>query len=169
MVAGLEQRDGGRHVTRVTYATHVEAPPERVWRVVADPRRLPRWERHIDAVVDVPPDGLREGSTYTVVLSFLAVRARVRATVRAWEPPRRAVVELSGPVLRAVVTTTVEPEDEGSVLRHEVEYRFGRGSLGRLAARSLQLLGGAELALRYGTQAQRRDAEGAERATRRGR
>ncbi len=147
-------------MTRVETSVHVAAPPERVWAVVSDPRNLPRWDRHIVGVEGVPEEGLREGVSYTTVLRFMGVRARVRAEVLAWEPPHRAVVRVSGPVAEATVTTTVEPAGDASILRHEVEYRFRGGPLGEVAARSLEIVGGAHLAVRLGALAQKRDAEG---------
>ncbi len=146
-------------MTRVETSVHVAAPPERVWAVVSDPRNLPRWDRHIVGVEGVPDGGLREGASYTTVLRFMAVRAKVRAQVLAWEPPHRAVVRVTGPVVEATVTTTVEPAGDGSILRHEVEYRFRGGPLGEVAARSLEILGGAHLAVRHGALAQKREAE----------
>lgn len=147
-------------MTRVETSVHVAAPPDRVWAVVSDPRNLPRWDRHIVRVEGIPEGGLREGATYTTVLRFMAVRAKVRAEVLAWEPPHRAVVRVSGPMVEATVTTTVEPAGDASILRHEVEYRFRGGPLGEVAARSLEIVGGAYLAVRHGALAQKRDAEG---------
>ena len=46
-----------------------------------------------------------------------------------------------------------------SRLEHDVEYSFRGGALGDLAARSLQLLGGAQLALKLGTLAQKHSIE----------
>lgn len=146
-------------MTRVETSVHVAAPPERVWAVVSDPRNLPRWDRRVVRVEGVPQGGLREGATYTTVLRFMAVRATVRAEVLAWEPPHRAMVRLSGPMVEATVTTTVEPAGGASILRHEVEYRFRGGPLGEVAARSLEIVGGAYLAVRHGALAQKRDAE----------
>lgn len=153
-------RDGeGPGVTRVETSVHVAAPPERVWEVVSNPRNLRIWDRHIVGVEDVPEGGLREGASYAALLRFMGVRARVRAEVLAWEPPHRAVVRVTGPVVEATVTTTVEPAGDASILRHEVEYRFRGGPIGEVAARSLELVGGAYLAVRHGALAQKRHVE----------
>jgi uncharacterized protein YndB with AHSA1/START domain len=149
--------DGRRTTASVSVVVH--ASPERVWAVVADPRRLPRWERHIVSVQDVPSDGLSKGARYTVVMRFVAVRAKVHAEILEWSPPGYAAVHLSG-LLDATVRTTITPLDGGhSRLEHDVEYSFRGGALGDLAARSLQVLGGAQLALRLGTLAQQRQIE----------
>jgi hypothetical protein len=149
--------DGRR--TTASVSVEVNAPPERVWAVAADPRHLPRWERHIISVEDLPPDGLSKGATYTVVMRFVAVRARVHAEVLEWSPPGYAAVRLSG-LLDAIVRTTITPiGPRRSRLEHDVEYSFRGGALGDLAARSLQVVGGAQLALRIGTLAQKHEIE----------
>jgi carbon monoxide dehydrogenase subunit G len=152
----------GRH-TMVSVSVEVDAPPERVWGVAADPRQLPRWERHIVSIEDVPRDGLAKGATYTVVMRFVAVRTRVHAEVLEWSPPGYACVRLSG-LLDATVRTTITPIGRRrSRLEHDVEYTFRGGALGELAARSLQLVGGAKLALRLGTIAQKHEIESGSR------
>ena len=78
----------------------VEAPPERVWEVVADPNHLPRWDRHISKVTGAPTGGLRTGSTYSTEMVFLGARANVRATVVVWLPePSTHVTETRSPGL----------------------------------------------------------------------
>jgi uncharacterized protein YndB with AHSA1/START domain len=145
--------------TRIGVSVEVDAPPERVWAIASDPRRLPRWERHIVSIEDVPPGGLAKGVTYTVVMRFVAVRARVHAEVLEWSPPGYASVRLSG-LLDATVRTTITPIGRGrSRLEHDVDYTFRGGALGEVAARSLQLVGGAQLALRIGTLAQKHQIE----------
>ena len=116
----------------------VEAPPEVVWEVASDPRNLPHWDRH--------------------TMRFMGVGARVQVEVLEWEPPWRAVLHLSG-LLDATVTTVIAslPFDR-SLLRHQVEYRF-RGPLGVFGAKSLNAVGGAQLALRRGLTAQKREIE----------
>lgn len=146
-------------MTVVDVLVEVEAPPERVWAVIADPRRLSHWDRHVESVDGVPASGLAVGVRYTTIMRFLAVRGRVDVEVLELEPPHRAVIALSG-LIDAVVTTTVEPLPGGrSLLKHVVDYHFRGGALGELVARSLALLGGAHHVLRRGTLAQKREIE----------
>lgn len=146
-------------MTVVSVAVEIDAPPERVWEVISNPRNLPHWQRHITRVVGMPKNGLREGATYSVELRLLAVRAKVRVRVLEWAPPERGSVELRG-VVEGTITSTVEPVGRRrSRLEHVVDYRFGRGPLGAVAARSLRTLGGARYVLRHGTLAQKREIE----------
>lgn len=145
--------------TAVGVSVEVDAPPERVWEVAADPRHLPRWERHILSVRDLPEDGLAKGARYSVVMRFVAVHATVHAEVLEWSPPWYACVRLSGLLDATVRTTITSIGDSRSRLEHDIEYSFRGGALGELAARSLQLLGGAQLGLKLGTLAQKHEIE----------
>jgi uncharacterized protein YndB with AHSA1/START domain len=145
--------------TVVEYSVEVDAPPEAVWEVASDPRSLPAWERLIESVW-VPQTGFGVGVAFEVTMSFMGVRATVPCLVIEWEPPWRSTVELDG-LLEATVTTSIARLPyERSVLRHEVGYVF-RGPLGRFAAASLRAIGGAEYALKRGTEAQLRAIDAA--------
>lgn len=158
-MARLDLGDGGHGVTRAEFDLVIEAPPESVWEVISDPRNLPHWDRHIVRVDGVPADGLREGMRYTTEMRFFAFRSTVEGNVLEWDPPRGSKIRLSG-LLEATVTSTIEPlVGERSLLEHIVDYRFRGGPLGELAARSLARVGGAHLALRRGTLAQKREIE----------
>jgi uncharacterized membrane protein len=155
------ERDGDGRVTRVAVEIEIDATPEQVWTVVSDPRNLPHWDKHIVDVLNLPSSGLATGTRYTTVMRFMAVRARVAAEVLGWDPPHASSIRLTG-VVDATVTTTVEAiGDHRSRLRHEVDYRFPGGPLGKVAARSMALVGGAQFALRRGALAQKREIEAA--------
>ena len=146
-------------MTIVSIEMEVDAPPEAVWEVVGDPRNLAHWDRHIESVEDVPAAGLSKGVTYSTVMRFVTVRARVDAEVLEWEPPHLSMIRLFG-VLDATVMTTIDPLPGGrSLLEHVVDYHFRGGPFGEFAARSLRLLGGPQFALRHGTLAQKREIE----------
>ena len=144
--------------TRAEASIEIDAPPDTVWTITSDPRNLPHWDRHIEAA-HVARETLGPGAAYEVRMRFMAVTARVQVEVEEWEPPWRAVLQLRSALLQATVTTTVAslPFDR-SLLRHQVRYRF-RGPLGLFGARSLNAVGGAQLALRRGLTAQKREIE----------
>lgn len=143
--------------TTVEASVEVDAPPERVWEVTSDPRNLPHWDKHIERVW-LPSSGLIPGARYSIRMRFMAVRSDVQAEVLEWEAPWLARIRLAG-ILNATVSTSIAslPFDR-SLLRHEVEYSF-KGFLGGFAARSLAAVGGAQLALRRGVAAQKREIE----------
>ncbi|MEO8293012.1 MAG: SRPBCC family protein [Actinomycetota bacterium] len=144
--------------TRAEASIEIDAPPDTVWSITSDPRNLPHWDRHIEAA-HVARETLGPGAAYEVRMRFMAVTARVQVEVEEWEPPWRAVLQLRSTLLQATVTTIVAslPVDR-SLLRHQVRYRF-RGPLGLFGARSLNAVGGAQLALRRGLTAQKREIE----------
>jgi uncharacterized membrane protein len=163
-VAGVDRRVrepapvGGSSVSVVTASVDIDAPPERVWEIVANPNNLPRWDHHIESVSGVPRAGLHEGAEYQAQVRLMGVRSQVRVSVLQLAPGKYAKVSLDG-LLDGVVETWLEPLDGGATrLRHRVEYRFKGGPLGRLAARGIKLLG-ASLLLRRGTEAQKLQAE----------
>ena len=157
-MARLGQRYRGPAVSRIREAIEVEAPPEDVWRVVANPRHFPRWNRFIRAVGDVPRNGLRRGSSYWTELGGFGVTVKVRAKVEDIDPPKYSRIRLSGPV-DAVVSTWVRPAGAGrSRLEHEIEYRIPGGPVGELLARTVRLFGGRQL-VRRGIRAQKRQVE----------
>ena len=144
-------------MTTVEASVEVHARPERVWEVTSDPKNLPHWDKHIERVW-LPSSGLGPGAHYSIRMRFMTVRSDVQAEVLEWEPPWLARVRLVG-ILTATVTTSIAslPFDR-SLLRHEVEYSF-KGFLGGFAAKSLAAVGGAQLALRRGIVAQKREIE----------
>lgn len=138
--------------TSAEYSVEVDAPPEAVWAVTSDPRGLPAWERLIESV-RVPPGGLEQGVEFEVLMEFIGVRATIGCSVSEWEPPWRSAVHLRGLLDATVMTSIASLPFDRSVLRHEVRYVF-KGPLGSFAAASVRALGGAEYALRRGTEAQ---------------
>jgi uncharacterized membrane protein len=142
----------------VTVATDVDAPPERVWKVVSDPNNLPSWDRHIVKVEGVRKGGVRQGDEYTTEVKFLGARAHSRQRVIELEPNRYSKVRLDG-IVDGVVETWLEPLNGGRTrLKHRVEYRFKGGPLGEVVARGIQMLGAGSL-LKRGVEAQKRQAE----------
>jgi uncharacterized protein YndB with AHSA1/START domain len=144
-------------MTTAEFSVEVDASPKRVWKVVSDPRNIPYWERHVMSV-HVPEGGFGLGSTYRVVMSFMGIRVTVRGEILEWEPPSRARIHLRGPLDATILTSVASLPRGRSVLRHEVTYRF-RGPLGRVVAAGLNAVGGAQLGIRHGTLAQKRQIE----------
>ncbi len=158
MVARLGQRYRGPLVSRVHLWTMVEATPDEVWEVVANPNNLPRWNRHIRSVSGVPENGLKPGSRYRTELGGFGVHFHVDADVEELDPPRYARIRLHGP-LDATVRTWVRPIGTSrSRLEHEIEYRLRGGPVGEAIARVFRLLGGSAI-LKRGLRAQKQQAE----------
>lgn len=137
----------------------IDAPPEEVWEIIADPRNLPRWNSHIKKVTGVPEDGLKPGSRYTASLRIVGVPFDVEAQVVEIDPPKFSEIRLTGPI-DAVVRTWVRPVGKGrSRLEHEVTYKVKRiGRAGLVIEEGLRVAGAGRL-LRQGTREQKRQVE----------
>lgn len=136
----------------------VDAPPEDVWRVVSNPRNLPKWNRYVRSVDGVPNGELKPGDRYSTTLGVMGVTFHIDAKVEEVDAPRFARVSLSGP-LDAVVRTWVRPIGSNrSRLEHEVDYRMRGGPVGDIIAKGLQLAGAPTL-LKRGIRAQKRQVE----------
>lgn len=142
----------------IEVAVEVDAPREDVWKVVSDPKNLPRWNRHVVSVEGVPQNGLREGSEYTTHVAFMGVRAKTDAKVVELRRPEYAKVRLSG-IVEGTVETWLDARDRGTTrLRHRIDYRFKGGPLGTFAARAVSMMGATRL-LRRGAESQKAQAE----------
>jgi uncharacterized protein YndB with AHSA1/START domain len=141
----------------VEVSVDIDAVPEQVWKVVADPENLQRWDRHI-SVVDGARGELHEGDEYTTELRFMGARARAHMRVLALKPNQYSRVAMDG-IVEGTVETWLEPlGTERTRLRHRVQYRFKGGPLGEVAARFVRMMGASAI-LKHGAQAQKRQAE----------
>ena len=154
----LDERYRGPSVNVIRQAVVIEAPPEEVWKVVSDPRNLPRWNAHIRSVTGAPDRELRPGDSYWTELGAMGIHVRVRSTVESVDRPRSAVVRISGPI-RGVVRTWLRPVGSGRCrLEHEVEYSMAGGPVGAMISAAVKRLGGPTI-LRRGLTAQKRQVE----------
>lgn len=145
-------------MTTIRDRVEIDATPDEVWSIVGDPRNLPQWNRHILAVHEVPPTGLKPGARYWAEMGGFGVRFRILAEVVELDPPRYSWIRLSGPIV-ASVRTWVHPAPDGrSDLEHEVDYHVRGGPLGEIVGRALRMLGAARM-LKKGIEAQKRQVE----------
>lgn len=151
-------------MTVVHVSVVIDAPPHDVWAVVSDPRNLPHWDRHIETIEGFPSDGLSPGARYATVIRFMGIRAREEAEVLEWSPPTHATILITGIIDARIDSMVTALPGKRSLLEHEVDYTFRGGTLGKLAARSLRMVGGARIALHHGTMAQAREIEARRRA-----
>jgi ligand-binding SRPBCC domain-containing protein len=145
-------------MTVVEASTVVDAPPQEVWKVVSDPRNLPRWDRRIGRVRGASEGPFSTGARYETEIQFLGVRTRVPVMAEEVDEPEYARLRLGG-LLSATVETWLQELPKGRTrLSHRVEYRFRGGLLGNLAAETVGIIGASSL-LRRGIEAQRRQIE----------
>jgi uncharacterized protein YndB with AHSA1/START domain len=145
-------------MTVVEASTVVDAPAAEVWKVVSDPRNLPRWDRRIGRVRGSHDGPFRTGSRYETQIQVLGVRTRVPVVAEEVDEPEYARLQLGG-LLSATVETWLQELPKGRTrLSHRVDYRFRGGVLGALAAETVGIIGASTL-LRRGIEAQKRQIE----------
>ncbi len=124
-------------MTVVRTGIEIAAPPERVWEVVMDPRRLGDWVTIHRELRDAPAT-LRRGSTFEQTLNLRGAHLHVEWTVVELEPPRRAVWEGRGPVhSRASIVYELTAVDGGTRFDYTNEFKTPGGPLGAVAGRVL--------------------------------
>jgi len=98
------------------------APPQEVWRRLWDLERHTRAVPFTGVALDSPGSGLAQGRGFTARTSLGPLAVDDRMTVREWDPPRRAVVVKTGPVLTGTITVTVLPTRHGSAVLWEQDF-----------------------------------------------
>lgn len=124
---------------RVTAAIDIAAPPEKVWEVVMDPKRLKDWvtiHRKLGKVSDSP---LKDGSTLEQTLHLRGVSIKVRWTVEDVRAPESAVWEGRGPArAKARTSYVLSPDgDGGTRFEYANEFKPPLGPIGAAANRVL--------------------------------
>lgn len=125
-------------MTGVHTVIEIAAPPEHVWEIVMDPRRLADWVTIHRRLGDVPAR-LRRGSTFEQTLNLRGAHLHVVWTVVDLDAPRRAVWEGQGPAhSRASIVYELHPDGEGRTrFEYTNEFKPPGGTLGAVAGRVL--------------------------------
>jgi carbon monoxide dehydrogenase subunit G len=123
---------------KVERTTDIAAPPEQVYDVVMDPRRLEEWVTIHYSLIEAPDGELKEGSELIQCLKLAGQKLKVRWRVIEDDCPKRVVWEGKGPV-RSKARVVYEFERDGDRTRFSYtnEYQLPGGALGRLAGRSV--------------------------------
>lgn len=123
----------------VTTSIEIAAPPEQVWAIVLDPRRLGDWVTIHRKISDDTPATLRRGSTFEQTMNLRGAPLHVEWTVVALDPPRRAEWHGRGPAhSHASIVYELEPTaDGGTCFTYENAFKPPGGPLGAVAGRVL--------------------------------
>jgi carbon monoxide dehydrogenase subunit G len=131
---------------RLERETHIAAPPERVYEVVMDPKRLGDWVTIHQRLEEAPDGPLRQGSTLTQRLRLAHRNFTVHWEVVENEACRRVVWEGKGPVRsRARVEYGFAADNGGTRFTYTNEYHLPGGPLGNLAGPALRRVTGREI------------------------
>jgi carbon monoxide dehydrogenase subunit G len=121
----------------------IAAPPERVYDLVMDPRRLEDWVTIHHHLEEAPAGRLEKGSELVQCLKLAGSRFTVHWKVVENDPCERVVWEGEGPMhSHARVVYDLERDGEGTRFCYSNEYKLPGGPLGRLAGRSMSRVTG---------------------------
>jgi len=114
----------------------INAPPEQVWKVLMDPRRLADWVSIHQKLKQAPEGQLEQGDKLTQCLRLMHKRFDVKWKVEQADRPRKAVWEGHGPVRsKASVVYELAPDGDGGTRFHYVnEFKAPMGPLGAFFA-----------------------------------
>lgn len=94
---------------------HVDAPPEAVFAVLADPRSFARWVVGSRRIRSADPDWPAPGTTFDHAVGVGPLTVADSTSVRSADPPHRLELMVRArPFTRAVVTLTLRPEAGGT-------------------------------------------------------
>ena len=122
----------------------INAPPEAVFALLAQPERLPEWTPGVIAVLITSSGPVGVGTTTETVMEAFGVRQTLVGRCTIFEPSRRLVVsnETTGGIKVGSVTigkvqstssSELSPEGAGTRLRATLEYKLSAGMFSRLA------------------------------------
>ena len=122
----------------VTTSIDLAAPPQAVWDVVMDSRRLGDWVTIHRKLGSAPSEPVRKGAEMEQTLCLRGVNFRVHWQLEECEPPHHAVWEGRGPARSHAHTEYVlKAEDGGTRFDYRNEFRPPLGPLGAAASRAL--------------------------------
>jgi uncharacterized protein YndB with AHSA1/START domain len=120
---------------KVDETVEIDAPPERVWELVIDPRRHPEWVPSLRESYGLPDRPLEPGDTFSQRLCLVGQEVRMDWTLLEREDPRSAQWRATGPgSAEAHISFELSAENGGSRFRYVNEFDPPGGFLGRAAA-----------------------------------
>jgi uncharacterized membrane protein len=115
----------------------IDAPVQRVWETIMDPRRLGDWVTIHKSVRNVSDAPASEGATMEQALHVRGITFHVHWTLIAVRAPLRAEWEGGGPAhSTAVIRYELSPQDgDRTVFQYTNEFHPPGGRLGSVAGR----------------------------------
>lgn len=127
-------------MSAVRVSIDIDAPVERVWELIMDPRRLGDWVTIHRGVSNVSPQPDRRGAQMSQVLHMRGVSFKVHWTLADVRAPTLAIWEGRGPAhSEAHIRYQLAPRGEngagGTHFEYTNEFRTPGGMLGNAASR----------------------------------
>jgi uncharacterized protein YndB with AHSA1/START domain len=120
-------------LARLEHELFVDAPPERVFALLAQPERTPEWSDNVLSVRRTSEGPVGVGSTTEAIVKALGTRQRAIGRCTVFDPPRRIVVEnVTNVGAKSRSESQLTPEGRGTRLRAVMEYTVPGGGVGKL-------------------------------------
>src|SRR3954451_5569035 len=95
--------------------THIDAPPERVFEVLADPEAYGYWVVGSKFIRDADPGFPKPGTRFFHAVGFGPLTVKDHTRVESADPPRKLVLRAKArPLGTAFVEMHIKPEGTGS-------------------------------------------------------
>lgn len=121
---------------KIERSIEIAAPPDAVYEVVMDPRRLEDWVT-VHAGLQHAPDRLSEGSELGQSLRIAGHKFKVEWIVVKADAPRSVEWKGRGPMgTKARVAYELEDRGAATCFNYANEYNFPGGPLGKLGAKA---------------------------------
>lgn len=133
-------------MTKLEREIEIEAPPDVVYDVVADPNCLGEWVTIQEELEEAPDGDLKPGARLRQRMRVAGTRFRLSWTVVEAERPSRIVWEGHGPMgsrAKAIYELSADG-DGGTKFSYLNEYGLPGGPAGRLASRAILGASGRE-------------------------
>lgn len=123
-------------MSRVQLAIDIDAPVERVWETVMDPRRFGEWVTIHRGVSEMSPEPTSPGAKMTQVLCIRGVSFKVHWTLADVDAPHQATWEGRGPAhSQARTHYGLSGDGERTHFEYLNEFKTPGGVLGNVASR----------------------------------
>ena len=131
---------------KVERKVRIAAPPEVIYDILMDPRRLADWVTIHDRLEHAPDGQLEEGSELAQRLRLAHRPFTVHWKVVHNEPARRVVWEGQGPLHSdARVVYDLSPDGDGTIFSYGNEYHLPGGRLGNVMGAAVKRVTAKEL------------------------
>jgi uncharacterized membrane protein len=125
-------------VSKIREQIDLDAPPERVWAVVAeDVKNAPRWTAYLDRVEKLDERAPGKGTRYRYHLDLPGTRVTLEVEQDVYQKPKKCAGRFIKGPLKGTWTYTYSQRKDGSTrLTYEMDYeltgllRFAGGLLG---------------------------------------
>lgn len=132
-------------MSKLSREVHIDAPPDEVYSVLADPSRLEQWVTIQESLDEAPRGDLVPGARLVQRLKVAGQRFQVAWTVSEAKRPSLIVWDGHGPLgTRAQATYRLAPNERGTTFSYTNEYILPGGAMGRFAGRVLGATSGRE-------------------------